>query len=103
MFFMYVSTFILNRFSSFSCVKNGLELALTILGIMAFLLAFKQNLHSMVVPEEQPLPQKSYWYLNLISCFLLFAFILILFFQFIQIQNINFCILYVLYSLHLEE
>ena len=57
---------------------------------MAFLLTFKRNLHSMVTPEEQPLPQKSYRYLNLISCFLLFAFILILFFQFIQIQNINF-------------
>ena len=82
----------LNRFSSFSFIKNGLGLALNILGIMAFLLTFKRNLHSMVTPEEQPLPQKSriLRYLNLITCFMLFAFILIAILQFIQIQNIYF-------------
>ena len=59
---------------------------------MAFLLTFKRNLHSMVTPEEQPLPQKSriLRYLNLITCFMLFAFILIAILQFIQIQNIYF-------------
>ena len=46
----------------------------------------------MVTPEEQPLPQKSriLRYLNSISCFLVFAFILIVILQFIQIQNIYF-------------
>ena len=46
----------------------------------------------MVIPEEQPLSQKSrnLRYLTLISCYLLFAFILIVIFRFIQIQNIYF-------------